>query len=65
MFNTVNHQEIQIKTSMRDRVTSVSMATTRETGEHVLVEGTEKDSVRNGSQCSHHGKHSALTNLIQ
>lgn len=50
---------------MRDRVTSVSMATTRETGEHVLVEGTEKGSVRNGSQCSHHGKHLALTNLIQ
>lgn len=31
MFNTVNHREIQIKTSMRDHVTSVNTATTRET----------------------------------
>lgn len=31
MFNTVNHREIQIKTSTRDHVTSVSPATTRET----------------------------------
>lgn len=31
MFNTINQQEIQVKTSMRDSVTSFIMATSKET----------------------------------